>query len=90
LRSDHYGSPAWVRRLATPRRCQLLAIAVIAFETTFPLAFIDPWLSLALIGIGLCFHVANAIVFGLNRFLFAWASAYPALLFCSQLLDASA
>jgi hypothetical protein len=90
LRSTRYGAPAWVARLATPRRCQLLAIAIIGFETTFPIAFIDPRVCLGLIGLGLCFHLANALVFGLNRFLFAWAAAYPALLFCSQLLDASA
>ena len=90
LRSERYGAPAWLHRFATPRRCQLLAIAVIAFETAFPIAFIDPRLALAMITIGVCFHLANTLVFGLNRFLFAWSAAYPALLFCSQLLDAIA
>lgn len=90
LRSGQYGAPAWVASLASPGRCRLLAVLVIGFETLFPLALIDPRACLALIGAGLCFHLANTIVFGLNRFLFAWAAAYPALFFCSQLLDASA
>ena len=31
------------------------------------------------------FHLVNFYAFGLNRFLFAWAAAYPALYFCSGL-----
>ncbi len=90
LQSDHYGAPAFVRELSTPSVARVLSFATIGFECTFPLALIDPRLCLGWLSLGLCFHVANAVVFGLNRFLFAWAAAYPALLACSQLLDASA
>jgi hypothetical protein len=51
---------------------------VIAFECAFPLALIDARL-LSLLGIA--FHVVNARVLGLNRFLWAWLAAYPALWF---------
>jgi hypothetical protein len=39
-----------------------------------------------LLGLGLCFHLGAWLVFGLNRFVFVWAAAYPALLWCSQML----
>ena len=87
LLASQYGAPDWVRdTLATPRRSRLLASAVIAFETALPLAWLDARLCGLLIVSGLGFHAANALVFGLNRFLFAWAAAYPALWYGSQLL----
>jgi hypothetical protein len=54
--------------------------AVIALELVFPLTMLDPH-ALAL-GLGLCaaFHISNAIHFGLNRFVWAWISAFPALI----------
>lgn len=54
--------------------------AVIALELVFPLTLLDPR-SLAT-GLALCamFHVSNAIHFGLNRFVWAWISAFPALI----------
>ena len=39
-----------------------------------------------LFGVALGFHLANVYAFGLNRFLFAWLAAYPALYYCSSLL----
>jgi hypothetical protein len=54
--------------------------AVIGLELVFPLTLLDPR-ALAL-GLGLCalFHVSNAVHFGLNRFVWAWISAFPALI----------
>jgi hypothetical protein len=53
--------------------------AVIAFECAFPLALLDRRLSWLFAVVGLAFHVLNARVLGLNRFLWAWLAAYPAL-----------
>ena len=90
LGSTHYGAPALVRRLAaTPRSSRLLSAAVIGFECGFPLALIDARVCLVVLVLGAGFHLTNAIVFGLNRFLFAWVAAYPALFFCSQLLGSN-
>jgi hypothetical protein len=58
--------------------------SVITFECAFPLALTGPHASLAFIGAALVFHLVNAYIFGLNRFLFAWGAAYPALYYCSQ------
>ena len=60
---------------------RMLAWAVIAFEVLLPLVLLMPvegrWVWL---GAGLAFHMGNAVVLGLNRFVWAWAATYPALL----------
>ncbi len=85
--SEGYGAPDFVRRLLDgQRRCLLLSWAVLGFECGFPLAWLSPHWCLPLLAIGFVFHLGNSLVFGLNRFLFAWSAAYPALLFGSQLL----
>lgn len=89
LSSTRYGAPAFVREYSTAASSRLLSAAVIGFECSFPLAFLDARGCLAVLAIGICFHAANAIVFGLNRFLFAWAAAYPAVWYSSQLLGSS-
>ena len=57
---------------------------VIAFELSFPIALIHTHLAMGYLIMGLGFHLLNAYFFGLNRFLFAWLSAYPALLHCAS------
>lgn len=71
-----------VRRLAgSAAVCRALAWAAIGFELLFPLVLMVPvewrgwWLAA-----GLMFHLGNAVVLGLNRFVWAWAATYPALL----------
>jgi hypothetical protein len=81
-----YDRPLWPRALfqsATATR--LLGWATLLLECTFPLALLRPPLCLGYLAVAFCFHVGNARVFGLNRFVFAWAAAYPAVYFCSQL-----
>lgn len=53
--------------------------AVIGFEVAFPLALLHPMLLLIALGIGATFHLANAVLFGLNRFFWIWLAAYPSL-----------
>jgi hypothetical protein len=82
-----YGAPVWTRALVGRAHVSmLLSWGVMAFECLFPLSWLDPRVCLGFLAIGAGFHLANALVFGLNRFLFAWAAAYPALLYCSQWL----
>lgn len=58
----------------------VMSWAVILFELLFPLALISyPTLIVALI-IAATFHLANACLFGLNRFFWTWLAAYPSLL----------
>ncbi len=71
----------WLPRRALHTR--LASWAVIGLECTFPLALIDRRLCLGYIAMALTFHIINVYVFGLNRFVWAWAATYPALWYCS-------
>jgi len=85
LGSGRYGTPAGlVRVFSGPLRLSLVSWLVLVFECCFPLAWSGPRTCLAFIGLGLCFHLGTWLLFGLNRFVFAWAAAYPALYWCSQ------
>ncbi|MBX2833353.1 MAG: HTTM domain-containing protein [Micavibrio sp.] len=70
-----------LRALAS--RPRLLCFAgwfVIIFELAFPLFLLwQPALIMAL-GIGFIFHLANAFLFGLNRFIWVWIASYPSIL----------
>ena len=57
--------------------------AVIAFECSAPLVFFIDGFPPLFLAVAVLFHVSTVYVFGLNRFLFAWLSAYPALYFLS-------
>lgn len=86
LRSPRYAAPAWVGSAATPGLALVASWSVMVFEVGFPWALTGlttAWCA-ALLGVG--FHLANAVVFGLNRFLFAWTAAYPALLYFAAAL----
>jgi hypothetical protein len=66
----------------SPGLARVLAWGVIAFEVTFPLAFVLPLPASALILMsGLGFHLGSAIVMGLNTFLWSFGAAYPALVY---------
>lgn len=83
---ERYTVPAWAQRmLARDGTSRALGAAVVAFECSFPLAFLGARASLLYLSVGVLFHVANAALFGLNRFLLAWLSAYPAVYFLSGL-----
>lgn len=78
LGSSYYDAPkAWSRM--TPRLAFALSWGVILFECGFPLALISPRVCVAYLAVAILFHLANVYFFGLNRFLFAWGAAYPAL-----------
>lgn len=62
--------------------CALLGWGVVLFELIFPLVLMTPPAGrMAFLGVALAFHLANALVLGLNRFVWAWAATYPALLY---------
>lgn len=67
------------RLTGSPQVLLALSWGVILFECLFPLLWIWAPLRPMFIGLGLLFHLANFYAFGLNRFVFAWLAAYPAL-----------
>lgn len=76
-----YGVPqALIGLLTRPAITRVAGYALLAFECGFPLALVDPTACRVTLVIAALFHLGNAIVFGLNRFLWAWLAAFPALL----------
>ncbi|HEX9455879.1 MAG TPA: HTTM domain-containing protein [Candidatus Binatia bacterium] len=61
-----------------------LSWALILFELCFPFAFVDAVALKMVLIIAASFHLVNACLFGLNRFLWIWLSAYPALVWFQQ------
>lgn len=76
-----------ILKLAMDRRPILYKIGgniVILGELLLGMAFIfPPHICFCLLGLGLGFHVAVAIIMGLNTFVWAFASTYPAVYFIS-------
>ena len=87
LRSDGpYRIFAPARKLASSRPfCAVLGGGMVLFELVFPAVLILPSEGkLVLLTAGCAFHVANALVLGLNRFVWAWVATYPAILAMSR------
>ena len=63
-----------------PRLLWAAGWAVMLFELAFPLALLDHHVLAASLVLAAGFHVANACLFGLNRFVWVWISSYPAIL----------
>ncbi len=53
--------------------------AVMLFEVLFPFSLLEPRLLMVALIIAALFHLANAFLFGLNRFVWAWLAAYPSI-----------
>jgi hypothetical protein len=70
-----------VRRFANnPILMFRMSWAVILFEILFPLAMLSNYLLYGFLFIAATFHLANACLFGLNRFFWIWLAAYPVLI----------
>jgi hypothetical protein len=65
---------------AHPALDRAMCWSVIGWEMTFPLVLIAPLpLMIALLAMGVVFHVACAVLLGLNRFVWAFCGCYPAV-----------
>ena len=70
-----------------PKLARLLGQVTITGELLFPLVLVAPRpVARALLGVGAGFHVSNAAVMGLNRFVWAFLGTYPAVMYCSRSL----
>ncbi|MFT4253890.1 MAG: HTTM domain-containing protein [Caulobacter sp.] len=65
---------------ARPRLLLVMSWAVMAFELAFPLTLLWRPALIAGLAVAACFHLANACLFGLNRFFWTWLATYPAIL----------
>jgi len=85
--AERYQAPPLATRLlARPAVARTAAWTVMLFDTCFPVALLGPRLALVFVGAALVFHLLNTWLFGLNRFLFSWAAAWPAVLYAAALL----
>ena len=67
----------WAQR---PRIMLAMSWAVMGFELVFPLTLLWAPALYAGLAIAATFHLANACLFGLNRFFWTWLATYPAIL----------
>ena len=83
-----YPTSEALRSLARRRTLMKYAsLGVIAFEVLFAFSLMHPASLFFALSLAFVFHLANAVLFGLNRFVWAWLSAFPALVwFQSELL----
>lgn len=63
-----------------------ISTGVIVLELAAPLMLISLPICIALVPLFLSFHVGNAYLLGLNRFLLAWGAALPCVVFVSRVL----
>lgn len=68
-----------------PHTTRVVSWGVLLFEVGFPFALIGPNSCMLFLAVAFFFHLSNALILGLNRFLWIWPAAYPALYFCSSL-----
>lgn len=84
LSSPPYDPPEFFVRLSKSRQMMMLGSwTILIFEVSFPFALYGSTTCAAFLGAALLFHVLNFATFGLNRFIFTWSAAYPALYYCS-------
>lgn len=69
-----------------PRVLYFASWVVMLVEVLFPLALLTQTTLTIGLAIATCFHLANAFLFGLNRFFWIWLAAYPSLLWLQQRL----
>lgn len=70
-----------LRALANrPRLLWSASWAVMLFEVLFPLSVLNSSILVSALCVAAMFHVANACLFGLNRFVWFWIAAYPSIL----------
>ena len=62
-----------------PRLLGAASWAVIIFELLFPVALLTQTTLIIALIIAAIFHLANACLFGFNRFFWIWIAAYPSL-----------
>lgn len=69
-----------------PRAMLAMSWAVMLFELAFPLALLSQGSLVVALVVAGTFHLANACLFGLNRFFWTWIAAYPAIIWLQDRL----
>lgn len=67
----------WAQR---PQILFIMSWAVIVFELAFPLTLLNQTTLIFGLAVAATFHLANALLFGFNRFFWIWLAAYPSII----------
>lgn len=88
LLSSQYRAPLWLRQLFERRAwpAQLASWATLVLELAIGVVFFTEAYFLLFLVAAFLFHLLNFAVFGLNRFVWAWVAAFPALLYLRSLV----
>jgi hypothetical protein len=88
LRSSHYGNRALEETLVSRMwTLRLAGYCLLSLELSAPLSVVVPLpLAALLLGALLIFHLVTAAIMGLNTFVLAYASTFPAILFTNGFL----
>ena len=70
-----------------PRLLWLASWMVMLFELLFPLALFSHTTLIMGLVIAAMFHLANACLFGLNRFFWIWLASYPSLFWLQERIE---
>ena len=68
----------------SPRLLLTMSWSVMLFELLFPFALLSSASLMLALVIAASFHLANAFLFGLNRFFWIWITAYPSIIWFQQ------
>lgn len=68
----------------SPRLLYMMSWSVMLLELLFPLALLSNVSLYVALLLTAMFHLANACLFGLNRFFWIWLAAYPSILWFQQ------
>ncbi|MCU7820141.1 alpha/beta fold hydrolase [Kitasatospora sp. DSM 101779] len=87
MRTESYGDrTTWELIRRFPRTARAVAAGVLVLECAFPLVYVARGRPARLmVGSAAAFHLANARVMGLGRFVWSFASMYPAVLYTAGL-----
>ncbi len=73
----------------SPQLMFVMSWSVIVFELLFPLSLLNHYALIVALAIAAMFHLANACLFGLNRFFWIWPAAYPIIVWFQSRIMAS-
>lgn len=81
LTQSTYAVPIYFQNLLKGNLARFLSVLLVLFELASPLALLNKTATDTFVLIAVLFHLMNFFAFGLNRFVFAWLAAYPAVYF---------
>ena len=86
MRTETFGRDGvWNLLRNNPRFTKLVSSSIAIWETLFILYFLlPPEILLVALLIGVIFHYTNAVVMGLNIFIWSFIESYPAVFYASQ------